>query len=122
MDDPKSSDALRIQLRRAREAAGLSRAELARRLGISDVQVGRIETGSRGTTIELAHRWLTACGFAVESVSVGEPEAAALVAEAIATLDEADLQAVGRVIRAWKMLPDSIRGAILQLIAPHEPH
>lgn len=122
MDDPTTNDALRLQLRRAREAAGLSQDALAVRLGISSAQVSRIETGARGTTLAVAQRWLEECGFAVESVSVGEPEAARILALAVATLDEAQLEAAGRVIRAWSALPTHIVSAILQLIAPYEPN
>lgn len=122
MQDPTSQDALRLQLRRARKAANLSQEALARRLGISSVQVSRIETGARSTTLDIAQRWLEECGYAVESVSIGEPEAARVLALAVATLDEAQLQSATRVIRAWAATPDHIVAAILQLIAPYEPH
>lgn len=122
MDDPTNRDALRRQLRRARKEARLSQEALAERLGISSVQVSRIETGARGTTLAIAQRWLEECGYSVESVSVGEPEAARVLAMAVATLDEADLESATRVLRAWGALPPHIVGAILQLISPYEPH
>lgn len=121
MQDPTDSDALRVQLRRARKAARLTQEQLAARLGITGVQVSRIETGARGTGLDLARRWLEECGYTVESVSVGEPDTARTIAIAIATLDEAELEAVTRVVGAWPRLPEHIREAILSLIGPHEP-
>ncbi len=49
-------------LRLAREEAGLSQAELGRRLGISQQAVSRAERWSSNPTVRLMRRWLAACG------------------------------------------------------------
>ncbi len=113
------TDALRTQLRQAREAAKLTRAELARRLGITENQVFRIESGARSTSIQRAQEWLIQCGYNVETIAVGEPERAALLATAVGALHEADLEPVGRLVSAWPHLPAHIRSAIRTLSAPH---
>lgn len=118
--NPTTTEALRRQLRHAREAAGLTRRALGDRLGITENQVFRIEKGARSTSIERAQEWLVACGFSVETVSITEPERAALAAAALGMLDEADLQKIARVIRVWSDIPEHVRDAILMLAAPHE--
>lgn len=120
--DSVLTDALRNQLRQAREAAKLTRAELGRRLGITENQVFRIESGARSTSIQRAQEWLIECGYNVETIAVGEPERAALLATAVGVLHEADLEPVGRLITAWPTLPLHVRTAILALVTPHTPH
>ena len=50
-------------IREARERAGLTRAELARRARMSPSTVARYETGQSSPTIDTARRCLDACGF-----------------------------------------------------------
>ena len=52
-------------IREARERAGLTRAELARRARTSPSAVARYETGQSSPKIETARRCLDACGFEV---------------------------------------------------------
>jgi transcriptional regulator with XRE-family HTH domain len=118
---PETTDALRRQLRQARLDAGLSRAELARRLGVSEATVIRIENGTRSTPIWRAQKWMTECGFSVEAISMGEPEHASLLASAVASLDQKHLQEIAKVVGAWPKLDASVRQAILTLVAPHVP-
>lgn len=44
------------QVRAAREARGWSQEELAQRIGVSAVQVSRIESGARGVSWDTARR------------------------------------------------------------------
>ena len=50
-------------IREARERAGLTRAELARRARLSPSAVARYETGQSSPKIDTARRCLDACGF-----------------------------------------------------------
>lgn len=52
------------ELRRVREAAGLSQAELAVNLQTTQKQISRVEGGSN-ITLETIYRWYVACNTAV---------------------------------------------------------
>ena len=62
-------------IREARERAGLTRAELARRAGVAASTVGRIEAGTRIPSTDLAERLVRAAGFEIR-VALGEPDPA----------------------------------------------
>ena len=62
-------------IREARERAGLTRAELARRAGVAASTVGRIEAGTRVPSTDLAERLVRAAGFEVR-VALGDPDPA----------------------------------------------
>lgn len=47
---------------RARESAGLTQAELARRMGTTQSAIAAIEAGARTPTVELLERLARACG------------------------------------------------------------
>jgi ribosome-binding protein aMBF1 (putative translation factor) len=53
------------RIRAAREAAGLSQRELARRMGTSQAAVGRLEAGGVGATLTTLQRVATALGLEV---------------------------------------------------------
>jgi transcriptional regulator with XRE-family HTH domain len=53
-------------IRRARTRAGVSQAELARRLGTKQPVIARWETGARAPTLETVGRAVEACGFALD--------------------------------------------------------
>ena len=53
------------RVREAREAAGLSQRELARRMGTSQAAVDRLEAGGVGATLTTLQRVATALGFEV---------------------------------------------------------
>jgi transcriptional regulator with XRE-family HTH domain len=55
------------KLRLVRDAAGLSREKLARKVDLSTVQIWRIETKRSKPSAETLGRWADACG-----VTVGE--------------------------------------------------
>jgi ribosome-binding protein aMBF1 (putative translation factor) len=53
------------RIREAREAAGLSQRELARRMGTSQAAIGRLEAGGVGATLTTLQRVATALGLEV---------------------------------------------------------
>lgn len=55
---------------RAREAAGLTQAELARRMGTTQSAIAAIESGARTPTVELLDRLARACGARL-TISIG---------------------------------------------------
>jgi DNA-binding XRE family transcriptional regulator len=60
-----------LQLVEARQAAGLTQAELARRLGVSQAQVARIEkSGYDAYTLNTLRRYVQALGRTLEVVVV----------------------------------------------------
>jgi transcriptional regulator with XRE-family HTH domain len=65
--------ALSQLIREARRRAGLTQAELARRAGVPQSTVGRIESGARVPSTELAERLIRAAGFELR-VGLGEPD------------------------------------------------
>jgi transcriptional regulator with XRE-family HTH domain len=65
--------ALRDLIREARRRAGLTQAELARRAGVPQSTVGRIESGARVPSTALAERLIRAAGFELR-VGLGEPD------------------------------------------------
>jgi len=60
-------------VREARKRAGLTQAELARRAGVPQSTVGRIESGSRVPSTALAERLIRAAGYELR-VGLGEPD------------------------------------------------
>lgn len=55
--------AVNISIRQIREAAGITQAELARRLGITQAAVARWESGRRQAKIATLHRIAEALGL-----------------------------------------------------------
>ena len=53
-------------IQRARRRAGISQAELARRLGTKQPVVARWESGARAPTLETVARAVEACGLALD--------------------------------------------------------
>lgn len=110
------------QLREARDAAGFTQEELGVRLGITRQYVGRLERGLRNARIGLIRKWLGECGFVLETISPKDPQAAshaAAIAEVLGELDEPELDAVVRVLRAWPRIPAELRAAIAGIAAPY---
>jgi transcriptional regulator with XRE-family HTH domain len=67
--------ALQHLIREARRRAGLTQAELARRAGVPQSTIGRIESGARVPSTALAERLIRAAGFELR-VGLGEPDPA----------------------------------------------
>lgn len=65
--------ALTHLIREARRRAGLTQAELARRAGVPQSTVGRIESGARVPSTALAERLIRTAGFELR-VGLGEPD------------------------------------------------
>lgn len=105
--------ALAKQLAKVRGEAGLSQDELGRRLGLGRTQISRVESGRRSTSVEVVRAWFEACGYALETVSPGDPRRAAALAEALANLDEHEIDDVIAVVRGWRRLPGHLRQALV---------
>lgn len=60
-------------VREARRRAGLTQAELARRAGVPQSTIGRIESGARVPSTALVERLSRAAGFEVRA-GLGEPD------------------------------------------------
>lgn len=63
---PWEIDPLGYRLRGVREEAGLTQAELAARLGVTQQAVSRAEQWSANPTVALVARWAEACGGDLE--------------------------------------------------------
>jgi transcriptional regulator with XRE-family HTH domain len=60
-------------VREARRRAGLTQADLARRAGVPKSTVGRVESGARVPSTEMAERLVRAAGFEL-SIALAEPD------------------------------------------------
>lgn len=99
-----STATLGRDLKEVREEAGLSKVEMATILGVSRVQVSRIESGSRSTTLDTLQRWYAACGYRVEAVRIGTTDRAAELAAVLASADDDALAIAARLARLWPAL------------------
>jgi transcriptional regulator with XRE-family HTH domain len=96
------------RLRRAREASGLSQAQVAQKLGLHRPAVSEIEAGRRRVTAEEATQLADLYGVSVEWVMTGEvggstdaDERLAVVARQLSKMTDADLD---RLMNLLKML------------------
>ena len=62
----READVTGFLLRSAREDAGLTQTQLARKLGISQQAVARAERWQSNPTVRLITRWASACGRRLE--------------------------------------------------------
>lgn len=89
-----------LLLRTARRRAGLTQRELARRSGVPQPTVSRIESGRVSPTYDLLNRLLAGCGL--ELVSVSRPAESdvdrTLIRESLALTPE---QRLARAVAAW---------------------
>lgn len=93
--DPELLAQIGARLQRAREARGLTQAELAERVGIEPVTLSRYETGARGPSVTTLKLAADALGLRladlVEDVApLPEPERDPRVLRAIEKLDHLD--------------------------------
>lgn len=101
------------QLREIREEAGFTQEQLGQLLGISRVQISRIEKGSRSTGFAMVRKWYRACGYELDAVQVGDPETSMKVIEALAELPPEYVDEVTTIILAWPRFNDRTRARIL---------
>lgn len=68
---PNSDDyaELGAALRRLRETAGLTQAQLAERVGVRSQFVSAVERGERGPRWDTLRRWLAACGATLRDLA-----------------------------------------------------
>lgn len=105
------------QLRDARAAAKIRQVDLARRLGVTQSTISRIERGEQGTTPGTVIRWLAECGYAFRSVSMGGNHKAVKLALAVDRVDEDGMQVLVTLANAWPKLDTTTRRAISGLVA-----
>ena len=65
---------LRSLVREARKRAGLTQMELAKRAGVPQSTVARVESGARTPSTDLVERLVRATGYEIR-VGLGEPDA-----------------------------------------------
>lgn len=118
MADPDPD--LARQLYNARESAHLTQDQLAKKLGISRVQVGRIETGKRGTYAALVRKWLHACGYTLDSVAVGDSPRTGELADVIAEISDDDLDIAIRLMKVLPKLGAFPRKVLFDILEAHE--
>ncbi len=119
MRDPDPE--LAHQLFAAREAAKLTQAQLAALIGISRIQVGRIESGKRGTYAAMVRKWLHACGFTLDSVALGDSSRTGELADALEGITDVDLDLVIRLMRALPQMDAFPRKMLVDIVEAHEP-
>ena len=90
-------------VRRARQKAGLSQSELARRLGTKQPVIARWETGQRSPDYDTVMRAIVACGFDMEPL-----------------LSPSDPQTDAQILRWMEMTPDERIALNQQLIDTEE--
>jgi transcriptional regulator with XRE-family HTH domain len=96
------------QLRAVRTSAGLTQAELASRIGLSQPTISGAERGIP-TTSDAVERWAEACGAAI--VIAGGPAAAA--SADLAALSSDDLARVRRIALVLAKVPSETKDAVV---------
>jgi transcriptional regulator with XRE-family HTH domain len=85
--------------------AGISRVELARRLGVSPGAVTRYMNRENDPSAAMLERWFLSCGAPLRAMSTSAPIAVLLAAAS--GLDERGLADLARTAEAWRALsPD----------------
>lgn len=83
MDTTTEHDTIGGRLRALRRSARLTQADLGKRLGLSDEQVGRTERGHRLADYALVEQWVLGCGGSARDVEQAVAVARAALPEAI---------------------------------------
>ncbi|MXX74554.1 MAG: helix-turn-helix transcriptional regulator [Holophagales bacterium] len=91
---------LRSLVREARKRAGLTQIELAKRAGVPQSTVARVESGARTPSTDLVERLVRAAGYEIR-VGLGEPdpETAALFERTLRRSPEERLADAARAAR-----------------------
>lgn len=91
---------LRSLVREARKRAGLTQIELAKRAGVPQSTVARVESGTRTPSTDLVERLVRAAGYEIR-VGLGEPdpETAALFERTLRRSPEERLADAARAAR-----------------------
>ncbi|MCB2263160.1 MAG: helix-turn-helix domain-containing protein [Candidatus Thiosymbion ectosymbiont of Robbea hypermnestra] len=98
----------------ARNRAGFSQAELAKRVGVTPGAINKIESGeTKGAKPETLAALGRALGVSMEWLATGK-ETQARVADMQG--DYAPSQKTKRLLTAWAILPDDLQGSLLALV------
>lgn len=108
------------RLRELRKEAGLTQDQLADRLGVSRVQVSRIERGISSTPMETILAWHSACGYRVSSIGLKAEQLMTDLTLAFQTMGEDDVRHLVRLARVWRKLTPSDRNVLAAIIGTHE--
>lgn len=96
-----TKEAVRDTLKEMREAAGISQAELARRMERPASMISRVESGDAEPTMPEAAAWATACGrsLSLERATSAEPPMPADLAAHYFVLSPESMAALARIAR-----------------------
>ena len=108
------------ELRNLRVRAGLSQEAMAKKLGVSRVQISRIERGISSTPVETIVAWHRACGYRLEAVGLANEAESEALARALSKLDGEDLREVLRVATVWPTFTLTERAVIRAFVESHE--
>lgn len=106
----------------ARKAAKLTQDQLAAQLGLTRVQVGRIEKGTRGTGYDVVERWMQICGSAADTLAIGHGARTGELAAALERITDRDLDLVVRLMRVLPKVDVVQRNMLTLIVEAHEPH
>ena len=115
MSKPKSRKNIATNVRRLRQAAGLTQAQLASAADVADATVSRIERGRLVPSVELAARLAKALDLGVDDLLgpvLPEPKKAPLrpaVARLVALVRDLDDGQVDDITRGLKMIMQTAR-------------
>lgn len=108
----------RLTLKRMREDAGISRAQMAAMLGVNVNSIGNYETGYREPSIVQIVRWYSACGYEVRAVKmeVGRDQIEEEAIQAVKDLPTQYQELVLRIARALKKSPQTTAELIVGIL------
>jgi len=110
MPQPKSRKNVATNIRRIRQAAGMTQAQLASAADVADATISRIERGRLVPSVELAQRLAKALDLGVDDLLGPEPRDARktpprpAVARLVALVRDMDDGQIDDVTRALKLL------------------
>ncbi|MCB2261437.1 MAG: helix-turn-helix domain-containing protein [Candidatus Thiosymbion ectosymbiont of Robbea hypermnestra] len=96
----------------ARDRAGFSQAELAKRVGVTPGAINKIESGeTKGAKPETLAALARALGVSMEWLATGEEDR---IADTKGTYTPS--QETWRLLTAWAILPTNLQGSLLALV------
>lgn len=110
------SAALRSELNRIREEAGISKRQLAIQIGLDPSAITHIDRGASDPSVEKLEAWAAACGCEVRFVRAGGDADRASLLAAMAGMSAEELRLLARAAAA---LPNAgpARSSIIEALA-----